>query len=410
MSRMGVAWCLAALFAVAGNSAAVAGDLKLLYEAAWRRQPEALSLEMRRDAVSERLKAARGWIADMPSLEASAQTDRHFRNEGQRELEAAIAVPLWLPGERGRSIEAAAAEERAFESRVAAARERAALAVRETYWAWQRARADATVAGDRLESVRRLAADVASRYAAGEVSLADRHQADAAVAAAEGELAEARTSTAMAAQKLREVSGRAVVDSLAPEGKVDDRSMEPMPPGLLTPTAAELEAVERLAQARANADLARVRDRDRPELTLGTKHERAALEEKTQGSLVLGVRIPLGGGARHRAQVADSVAEVVEAEGRLLLEKERAAAGLDAARLALEAATARVAAAERRATLARETQGFFDKSFRAGETDLPTRLRFDLEAAAATRQAARARIERAAAVSMLRQALGLLPE
>jgi cobalt-zinc-cadmium efflux system outer membrane protein len=45
-----------------------------------------------------------------------------------------------------------------------------------------------------------------------------------------------------------------------------------------------------------------------------------------------------------------------------------------------------------------------------GETDLPTRLRVELEASDAERQAARARIELAAAVSALRQALGLLPE
>ena len=69
-----------------------------------------------------------------------------------------------------------------------------------------------------------------------------------------------------------------------------------------------------------------------------------------------------------------------------------------------------LAAAERRAQLARESRGFFDKSFRLGETDLPTRLRIEAEAADAERQAARARIELAAAISAWRQALGLLPQ
>ena len=45
-----------------------------------------------------------------------------------------------------------------------------------------------------------------------------------------------------------------------------------------------------------------------------------------------------------------------------------------------------------------------------GETDLPTRLRIELEASEAERQDARARIDLAAAVSAYRQALGLLPE
>jgi hypothetical protein len=67
-------------------------------------------------------------------------------------------------------------------------------------------------------------------------------------------------------------------------------------------------------------------------------------------------------------------------------------------------------AAERRARLAAELRGFIEKSFRAGESDLPARLRVELEAVEAERLAARARIDLAAAVSQLRQALGLLPE
>jgi cobalt-zinc-cadmium efflux system outer membrane protein len=69
-----------------------------------------------------------------------------------------------------------------------------------------------------------------------------------------------------------------------------------------------------------------------------------------------------------------------------------------------------VQAAERRAQLARETKGFIDKSFRAGETDLPSRLRVELEAAEAERQAARASIELSHAISQWRQALGLLAD
>ncbi len=45
-----------------------------------------------------------------------------------------------------------------------------------------------------------------------------------------------------------------------------------------------------------------------------------------------------------------------------------------------------------------------------GEADLPTRLRIELEAIEAERQATRTRIDLAAAISSLRQALGLLPD
>ena len=74
-----------------------------------------------------------------------------------------------------------------------------------------------------------------------------------------------------------------------------------------------------------------------------------------------------------------------------------------------DAAQAQLAAAQERHRLAAEARGFFAKSFSLGETDLPTRLRTEAEAADAARQLQRARVELAAAQSTLRQAAGLLP-
>ena len=99
-----------------------------------------------------------------------------------------------------------------------------------------------------------------------------------------------------------------------------------------------------------------------------------------------------------------------EAQAQLALERERLSAEREAARVRVDASRTQLAAAERRALLARESRGFFDKSFRLGETDLPTRLRIEAEAAEAERQAARTRLELAAAISAWRQALGLLPQ
>jgi len=122
------------------------------------------------------------------------------------------------------------------------------------------------------------------------------------------------------------------------------------------------------------------------------------------------VRIPFGAESRNRARIGRARAEAIEAESLARLERERLAAELETARQRVDSARTQLAAAERRARLAGETRGFFEKSFRLGESDLPTRLRVELEAVEAERQAMRARVDHAAAVSALRQALGLLPE
>ena len=92
------------------------------------------------------------------------------------------------------------------------------------------------------------------------------------------------------------------------------------------------------------------------------------------------------------------------------MERERVQGEVDAARVGLESAHTQLQASRQRAQLARESRAFFQKSYRMGETDLPTRLRIEREAIDAERQAARAGIDLAAAQSTLRQTLGLLPQ
>ena len=158
------------------------------------------------------------------------------------------------------------------------------------------------------------------------------------------------------------------------------------------------------------AALVATQSRANPELILAATREREAIGERYGQTVTLGVRIPLGAGPRHEGRVAAAQADAVEAQAQLALDRARLQSEGEAAVARVHAARAQLAAAERRATLARETRGFFEQSFRLGESDLPTRLRIEAEAFEAERQAARSRIELAAAVSAWRQALGLLPQ
>ncbi|MBQ0960369.1 TolC family protein [Ideonella sp. 4Y11] len=386
--------------------------LRGAFEAAWARQPEAQALTARRDAARAQAQAARSLTPEPVAMELSTKTDRLNRNLGTREYEVGVAIPMWLPGERGRSQALADAEGRAVESRTTAAQLRIAAAVREAWWSWHRARAELEAARGQLDNVRRIAADVGKRLKAGDLARADQHQADAAVAAAEGAVAQADGALTAAQQHLRSLSAMPAVGltSAIPS------QAEPEPPIPTTPTAemdthAELLALkDRAAVAEGVTALAATQTRASPELTVAATRDRGAYGESYNQTFTVGVRIPFGAGPRHDARVASARAEAVELQAQMALERARLAGEREAARARTDAARAQLAAADRRAQLARESRGFFDKSFRLGETDLPTRLRIESEAAEAERQAARARIELAAAISAWRQALGLLPQ
>lgn len=383
--------------------------LKQAFDAAWARQPEAQSLKLRQDAAAARKQTAESWTAAPPTLELSSKGDQVTKNEGNQEYVVGVALPLWLPEERSRSGALAEAELRATASKVQAAQIRIAATIREAWWNWQQQLGEQSLARARVASAQRLVEDVGRRVRAGDLALADLHQARGAFATAEAAQAETNSNLAAARQRLRSLIGKLPADTAI-------HHPEPIPaiPEDLTslddahPEITEL--LDRAEVARRVADLALIQTRDNPELILATTRDRGARREEWQNTITLGIRIPFGSESRNRSKTGLAHAEAIETESLLRLERERLLSDLEASRIRVESTQTQLTAAEKRAVLARESKGFFDKSFRLGETDLPTRLRIELETVEAERQVTRTRTELASAISSLRQALGLLPE
>lgn len=403
------AWACAALPAFASAqpfAPAPATTLRDAFAQIWALQPEQAAAATRREAGQARREAAQRWTPEPPALEAGLKSDRLTGNDGAREIEAGVSVPLWLPGERGLTQAHADAEGQAQETRLRATQWRLAGQLREAWWGLQAALLEQQAARGRADSAAQLARDVARRVAAGDLSRADQNLADGAVATAQAEVAEAGAAVVQARQAL------ASLGVVAPEAAA---TAEPLPaPGAdLSPAAdhpALAELDDRARVARQAQDLAAVQKGANPELTLLAGRERGARGESYGHSLTFGIRVPLGSSSGYRAKVATASAERIEVEQARVLEANRLAADIAGARARMAAAEAVAAAAARRLALAEQTRGFFDKSFRLGESDLPTRLRVELEAAEAERQSARARVGMQHAISTLRQALGLLPQ
>lgn len=394
--------CVSAAVAAQPANGPAATTLREAFEAAWERQPEARAAAARRQAAEAGRAAAQRLTAEPAVLEVQTKTGRS--GSGGREYEAAVAFPLWLPGERTRAASLADAQLESVDFRARAAQLKLAGTVRDAWWALKRAEGEVAAARDRLASAQQLAGDVTRRVQAGDLARADQHQAESAVAQAEAAVAEADSGRARAEGALRGIV-------LAAPAPGTPAVPEPTPASAATiehPVVAE--ARSRALVARRSMELTSAQRRANPELTIGASRETGGAGESSVQSLIVGIRIPFGGGPRQDARVATAQAEALEAEAVADVEQNRLTSEAASAGARLQAAQVQVQAAERRARLAAETRGFYDKSFRLGESDLPTRLRVELEAAEAQRALARSRIEAAAAVSQLRQALGLLPE
>ena len=385
-------------------SASAQGETALArtFAEAWQRQPVAAALHERQRGAAALRAAADAWTAAPPSVEIGTRSDRFNRRNGAREHEIGLVLPLWLPGERSGSQALAAAEADVAAGRGEMQRLRLAQVLRESWWGWQSARNELALAGERLAAAARLRDDVARRFAAGDLSRADLNQVAGALAQSQAQQAEAQAVELGLRHRLESLSGR-------PVGDVEVQ-YEPEPAAAPAEHPALRELAAQSEVARRQVDLARAQGRANPELMLSTRSDRAAYGERSEQTWALALRVPFGAGPRQDARVAPANAEAIEAG--VELERERERLGLEAAALRAQVAAARrqLAAAEQRAGLARENRGFYEKSFRLGESDLPTRLRIDSEAFEAERALGRARIALAQGISQWRQSLGLLPE
>ena len=403
-------WALAATAAAQPTENPPASPLQTLFEQAWRLQPEAQSLLLRRQAAQAQRDSADAWSPEPAALELETKTDRLGSHQGEREHTVGLALPLWLPGERARRAALGDAELQAVRGSAQAAQLQLAGRVRDAWWLWQRGCGELALTQDQLHSAQALEADVARRLAVGDMARSDHYQAQAAVAQAQAAVAQAQGGCVAARMALAALSGRPDLPAAG-----DGLGVEPAPalhqaPGVPPEHPALADGERQAAVARRQAELAAVQTRANPELTLSTARARGQAGESYQQSVTVGLRLPLGAGARAQAREAAALAQALEADLRVQRERERLAADIQAAQAQAGAAAARQQAMARNAELARATRGFVAKAFALGEADWPTRLRVEQDAQLAERQWQRARVDAAAAISALRQALGLLPE
>ena len=403
------------IFAYADDVKLNKNELKSLYEIAWERQPESKSYQFRVDAALAKQKIASSFLASPASIEIAQKTDRANSNQGASETIAGLGIPLWLWGERANSIGLADAEYKRLLSQYLLIQLKVAAEVRDAYWSYKRSSVELDLANGRFQNAKALSFDVEKRFRAGDLSRADLHQANGALANAEASLAEAQANFINAEQKVRSLLGVGMVEKSIKTGLLNQLA-EPIPkvPDNLSSLDFNLPVVaallDQLEVAKKAVSLAKAQTRSTPELQLLTTRGRDVYGVPFQQSITLGIRIPFGSDSRYQNKLATTTAEMVEAESQLALERERALSNIESSALLVKTARLKADSSEKRAVLANETRSFFEKSFRFGETDLPTRLRIELEASDASRQAAVAKINYAVAISNLRQALGLLPE
>ena len=405
-----MAVCAAGLLAGLSVQAAETpkSGLAIAVEQAWRLNPQAAGLDAREAEARAAQDVATGLTPEPGSVSIGNLNDRFNRNQGKQEYEVELAVPLWLPGQKAaREAEAASRIDEAV-ARRSAVRLEVSGELREAWWALATARSARILAARRLETARALETDVMRRYKVGELSRIDANLAQTETHAASAELVETEATLLQAEQAVQTLIGSPapkILDEESPTtrrvvGEAGD-SAETHP--LLTSTA----AVARSARARVQvADESR---RAAPELALRVVRERGDFAEAYSNSVGIKLKIPFSSGSQVRRETSAAQSEANQADAELLRTQTRVRLDAERAQRNLQAAERQLAMAQERRQLSAENLRLAEKAFSLGESDLATLLRIRAAAFDADAFFDRQRVARAAAISRLNQAQGVLP-
>ena len=381
-----------------------APSLAAALDAAWQRAPEfAHTQGQRQRAQAEQAVAGRPWAA-APSLELSQRSDRWHRNQGARETELSLGLPLWHWGQRQAQRAAGAGQMALAEAEQIAARLELAGQLREQAWtllgltaAWRSSEAQA-------QGLDALAADVARRVQAGDLAETDGLVARAESLAARAQVAQALQALSQARQQWRLLTGLAQEPLLSPE---PEAPVEATIAAEAHPLLRRAEA--RLAQARLRQELERRSGREATELRLGWRQEQSARGAEREGELQIGLRIPLEAERRNGVKLAEADAELAQAELVLQRLREQVPAEQQLAAEALRNAQAQAQSSAAQAQLLRERAALLERAFRAGELALPELLRARASAAQAEAGQHQSDAALGLARARLNQSFGLLP-
>lgn len=380
---------------------AAAQSLRPALEQAWQISPQAQTLEARQREAEARKVTADSLTAGPPVLGVSYRGDQLNRDVGQREIDAEVGLPLWLPGERSARQEVAENDIRLAQAQTLSYRLTLAGELREAAWGMHLARIEKALLEERLQTARKLEDDVAKRVKVGELARTDGLLAQNETLTARGALLDQQTKVLQAEQTWRLLTGNAP-PTVEPEESA--HSGEPLDQH---PQLQAAQAAVALAQAKSR--LTAQSRRDSPEVALFTRRERRDTTELYSNSIGVRITLPLATDARNRPRDAAAETERVQSESDYHLLRQKTELALQQARHTLDSAQAQMEAAAARREVNAEALRLNQKAFDLGEFSLTQLLRAKSAAFEAELFYRQQQAKLGLARARLNQAQGILP-
>jgi outer membrane protein TolC len=376
--------------------------LREVLKKAVARNPQRHVLQAMYGEVQARYTRARGLLPAAPAVSVRHLNDSALSGRGEREWEAELELPVWLPGQR--SVRQSVANE--AQTNLAASNEGLMLQVagvlRDAVWDIGMNANNVELITQRLRMAEALQHDVERRYQAGELAKTDFMLAQNESLQAQTALLRAQAELKHAQHRYGVLTGLSDIPAKSDESLSDKTGLSEQHPYLC-------EAESKIALAQTERDLLRVERRENPQLMLAARSQRSAFDSLYNDSVGVKLRIPFDTEVRSApvmAAAASNVARFVSERERLRYAMETA---LHEAEHNLEVTRAELEVVTRQNQIAQESQRLGKKAFDLGETDLIHLMRVRALAYEAERTLSSRRIQLQWDIARYNQAVGVLP-
>ena len=374
-----------------------------IIETAAQRHPDKELSTARQQVGKGYQKQGNSWLGGDPSIGLAYWTDEFAGEQGYRETEASLALPLWLPGQR--KIRQQLATVLLAESEVLdrLLRWQAAGNVLEQLWALRLAESELFLDLQHLESARALEKTVARRVKAGELPRSELLMAQQESLKREAMVQDARTILNQKQAAWSSYTGSSLLPGPfkiepAPLDHVDEQH-----PVLWLASLAVTRAITREKEAR-------IKRRDNPHLSIYLKRGRGAEVEPYNDSVGAEITVPFGSSTQNAPALAEAKEQLAQTEAHLAQTRRELNLKQLQARQELQRAQEALALAKRRGKLAQQRMNMSQRAFELGETDLYLLLQAREQAIDAARELERNRIQRQRAAAQYNLAVGVIPE
>lgn len=376
-------------------------QLSEVLEKTYARNPMQASLQSRDSLVSARKFVANALLPATPAVSLSHQNDTVGSARGERDWQAELELPVWLPNQRNNRLKVADASQ----STMTASRESLKLQVagqlREALWDIAFNDNNLALAVNKLEVANKLQRDVEKRYQAGELAKTDAMLAQQETLRAEKEKLRAEAEVMHARHRYYVLTGLREIPASFEEkqSSLEDYSQSPI----------WLEAQSKVGLAETERDLVQVESHENLQVLVNMRSTKGAFDNTANESVGVKLRIPFGGEAR--AAPIKAAAEV--GVGNALSERETMKYSLETAMHEAEhnlsVSRVELGITGKQYEIAKESLRLAQKAFQLGETDLVSLLRvqaqtFEAERAFTTRQ-----VQVQWDIARYNQSVGVLP-